>query len=208
MRLPNPPLLVITDRRQARTPLSELASQAVAGGCRWISIREKDLPPQQQIDLVHTLTSRLTGTDICLMIHGSAGLAAAAGAQGVHLPSGSDARAARAVLGPARLIGVSVHNPAEALLLNAALVDYAVAGPAFETASKPGYGPPLGAAGIAALAAETSVPIIAIGGISPASASDLRRAGVAGIAVMGGVMRAHDPAEEVRNLIAALASFD
>ena len=208
MRLPNPPLLVITDRRQAHTPLSELASQALAGGCRWISIREKDLPRQQQIDLVHTLTSRLTGADICLTIHGSAELAAAAGAQGVHLPSGSDARAARTVLGPARLIGVSVHNAAQTLLLDPALVDYAVAGPAFETASKPGYGPPLGVAGIAALASETPVPIIAIGGISPASVPDLRRAGAAGIAVMGGVMRARDPAEEVRSLIAALASFD
>jgi len=208
MRLPNPPLLVITDRRQARMPLADLVSKVIAGGCRWISMREKDLPPQDQIALLRTVSSRLTRADIRLTIHGTPEIAAEAGAAGVHLRFGSDPRAARAVLGPSSLIGVSVHSVAEALLLDAAVVDYAVAGPAYETASKPGYGPPLGAAGIAALAAKARVPVIAIGGISPAVVPCLRRAGAAGIAVMGGVMRASDPAEEVRNLIARLQSTD
>ena len=55
MRLPVPPLLVISDRRQARRPLEELAEAAFAGGCRWFSLREKDLPPAERRALLGAL---------------------------------------------------------------------------------------------------------------------------------------------------------
>ena len=44
MSLPTPPLLVISDRRQARGGLAEVTAAALAGGCRWLLLREKDLP--------------------------------------------------------------------------------------------------------------------------------------------------------------------
>ena len=49
MRLPHPPLLLVTDRRQARKPLVEVVAAALAAGCRWVSVREKDLPEDDQI---------------------------------------------------------------------------------------------------------------------------------------------------------------
>ena len=55
MRLPVPPLLVISDRRQALRPLEEIAEAAFAGGCRWFSLREKDLPPAERRALLGAL---------------------------------------------------------------------------------------------------------------------------------------------------------
>src|SRR5579862_4562087 len=48
VRLPDPALLVVTDRRQARRPLAEVVGAALTAGCRWISLREKDLPDDEQ----------------------------------------------------------------------------------------------------------------------------------------------------------------
>ena len=78
-------------------------------------------------------------------------------------------------------------------------------GPHSRRASKPGYGPAVGRQGFAEIAAAAAVPMLAIGGIDSARVGDLVAAGAAGVAVMGGVMRAADPAQEVRALVAALA---
>jgi len=143
--------------------------------------------------------------DARLTLHGDAAIAAEAGIDGLHLGAGADAARARAMLGASALIGTSIHSVAEADVLDPALVDYAIAGPAFESASKPGYGPALGVEGLRAIVAATRVPVVAIGGIDAARAGAVMAAGAAGIAVMGLVMRAPDPADEVRALLAALA---
>jgi thiamine-phosphate pyrophosphorylase len=139
-----------------------------------------------------------------LMLHGEASLAQAAGADGVHLPAGTDAAAARALLGRRKLIGVSIHTVTEVEAIDPAFVDYALAGPAFETASKPGYGPEIGRKGLSEIARAARVPVLAIGGVNTARIAELIAAGAAGVAVMGGVMRAADPAQEVRALVATL----
>lgn len=201
MRIPSPPLLVITDRRQATRPLAVVLEAAFAGGCRWASLREKDLAVDEQVVLARDLHGLAKRFGARFTLHGDAATARAAGLDGVHLAAGSDASAARALLGPAALIGISVHAAEEASRLDPDVVDYAVIGPVNETASKPGYGPALGPDGVRAIAAATSVPMIAIGGITVDAIEALC---AAGIAVMGGVMRASDPAGEVRSLIAAL----
>jgi thiamine-phosphate pyrophosphorylase len=205
MRLPQPPLLLITDRHQARLPLAQVVAQALAGGCRWVSLREKDLPPDDQIALAGTLASIARRHGARLSVHGEAALAKQCGADGVHLPSGSDAAASRAFLGPRKLIGVSIHTVSEAEALDPTAIDYAIAGPAFETASKPGYGPEIGRAGLAAIAAAAPVPILAIGGINAARAAEVLAAGPAGIAVMGSIMRATDPGGAMTALLATVA---
>jgi thiamine-phosphate pyrophosphorylase len=202
VKIPQPPLLVVTDRRQVGKPIEEVLAAAVAGGCRWISIREKDLPPEEQAALASRLRSAVSGAT--LMLHGDPKLAMDAGLDGVHLPAGAEAAAARILIGTGRLLGVSIHTIDEAKALDPALVDYAIAGPAFETASKPGHGPFLGMAGIAEIARATKIPVIAIGGIAANGIADMMTACAAGIAVMGGVMRADNPRDEVEALIAAL----
>jgi thiamine-phosphate pyrophosphorylase len=206
MKLPTPPLLVVTDRRQARLPLIEVVRAALAAGCRWVSVREKDLSEDEQVAMVRPLLRLARSHGARLTLHGTAALARAGGTDGVHLASGEDPIAARALLGRDRLIGQSIHTITEAEALDPAVIDYAIAGPAFETASKPGYGPEIGRSGLAGIARAARVPIIAIGGINPTRAAEVLAAGPAGVAVMGSVMRALDPGQEVRALLATLAS--
>ncbi len=204
MRLPDPPLLLVTDRRQARVPLTEVVRSALVGGCRWVSVREKDLPDDEQITLVRMLLPMAHRHGARLTLHGDAALAQTAGADGVHLPSGSDPAAARALLGPDKLVGVSIHTATEAEAIAPGTADYAIAGPAYETASKPGYGPEIGRKGLADLARASGVPLVAIGGLNATRAAEVLAAGVAGIAVMGSIMRAPNPEQEMRALIATV----
>jgi thiamine-phosphate pyrophosphorylase len=199
--LPAPPLLLITDRSQARAPLPEVLAAAFAAGCRWASLREKDLPAGEQIALARAIKPIAARFGATLTVHGEAEVARAAGADGVHLAAGGDAAAARAMLGPGALIGLSIHGAAELNRAHLRALDYVIAGPVFETASKPGYGPALGTAGLAALTAQSSVPAIAIGGLSAANAAEALRSGARGIAVMGGIMRASDVAAATRDIL-------
>ena len=204
MRLPDPPLLLVTDRRQARQPLAAIVSAALDAGCRWISLREKDLPEDEQIVLARRLLATTRAAGARLLLHGEASLAKLAGTDGVHLSSGADLTVARTLLGREKLIGVSIHTVSEAEAIDPRYVDYALAGPAFETPSKPGYGPEIGRKGFFDIARAAPVPVLAIGGINAARIADLVAAGAAGVAVMGGIMRAPDPALEAGGLVAAL----
>jgi thiamine-phosphate pyrophosphorylase len=207
MRLPEPPLLLVTDRRQARRPLVAVVGAALEAGCRWVSLREKDLPQDEQILLARSLLPRARIYGARLILHGEAAVAKLAGVDGVHLPAGVDmaeVRAARAMLGGEKLIGLSIHTVTEAERIDPAAVDYALAGPAFETPSKPGYGPEIGRRGVAEIVRAAPVPVLVIGGINAARVAELIAAGAAGVAVMGGVMRAADPAQEMGGLLATL----
>ena len=204
MRLPDPPLLLVTDRRQARRPLPAVVAAALSSGCRWVSLREKELPEDEQIVLARRLLPSVRAAGARLLLHGEAALAKLAGTDGVHLPSGADPAAGRKLLGMSKLIGVSIHTVNEAEAIDPRWVDYALAGPAFETPSKPGYGPEIGRKGLAEITRAARVPVLAIGGINAARIGELVAAGAAGVAVMGGVMRAADPQQEVCGLIAAL----
>jgi thiamine-phosphate pyrophosphorylase len=205
MRLPDPPLLLITDRRQAVLPLTDIVEAALVGGCRWVSMREKDLSEADQLVLAGTLRSIVRRHDAFLTLHGDAALAKACDADGVHLAAGSDAIANRALVGPGKLLGVSLHSVSEAKAIDPNVVDYVIAGPAFETASKPGYGPAIGQKALAEIARAASVPVLAIGGLDAARAAELLAALPVGIAVMGGVMRATHPGQEVKALLSVLA---
>jgi thiamine-phosphate pyrophosphorylase len=204
LKLPNPPLLVISDRSQARRPLVEIAAAVFAGGCRWFSLREKDLPAAERRALLAELVALGRRFDATVTVHDDLDAAIASGAGGAHLPSGSDPTIARARL-PQGLIGVSAHTAAEAAALLAAGADYVTISPIFLTDSKPGYGPALGLDGLRATVDLAKGPVVALAGISPGNARACLDAGAAGIAVMGEVMRAADPEATVRALIQAIS---
>jgi thiamine-phosphate pyrophosphorylase len=195
-----PPLLVISDRRQARRPLEELVEAVFAGGCRWFSLREKDLPPAERRALLAELVVLGHGWGATVTAHDDIDAAAMADAGGVHLPSGGSPEAARARL-PGALIGASAHSAEEASALLGAGADYVTVSPIFPTASKPGYGPALGLDGLASIVARAAGPVIALGGVTAANAASCRAAGAHGVAVMGEVMRAADPRAAVEAIL-------
>jgi len=201
-----PPLLVVTDRHGADRPLTETVRAAVAGGARFVWLRDRDLDRDTRRDLAHDLIALLAPVGGRLIVGGDAELAAETGAQGVHLPgsAGIDGiRAARQFLGAGALIGFSAHSVAEIAEAEAMGADYATLSPIFPTASKPGYGPALGLASLRAVAAHR-LPVFALGGIDGDNAPACRKAGAAGVAVMGGVMRGADPRAATARFVAAL----
>ena len=205
MKLPSPPLLVISDRTQAQRPLAEIAAAAFVGGCRWFSLREKDLPEPERRRLLTELVALGRRFGATVTIHDDIDSAITVGAGGVHLPGGGDPTVARLRL-PRGLIGVSAHSPSEAAALLAAKPDYATLSPIFPSPSKPEYGPPLGLAALRAAAAQANCSaIIALAGIDETNAGACLEAGAAGVAVMGEIMRATDPEAVTRRLVQAIA---
>jgi thiamine-phosphate pyrophosphorylase len=202
--LPSPPLLVISDRSQATRPLVEIAEAAFRGGCRWFSLREKDLPADKRCEELRRLVALGRRHGATVMVHEDIEAAVAAGAGGVHLPGGGDPKAARLLL-PSGLIGVSAHSPQEAAAQLAAGADYATLSPIFLTRSKPGYGPAVGLDALAEAARLSPGPMVALGGIDDGNLADCLASGACGIAVMGEIMRAADPEEATRSLLAAFA---
>jgi len=186
-RLPIPPLLAITDRRQAVLPLPDLAEALFAAGLRWLSVREKDLPAAEQAALARALVERARPWGATVTVHGDAELARVAGACGVHLPDGGDPAAARRILGRDALVGVSAHGADG--LRRAVGADYATVSPVFASASKPGYGPILGVDGLRHCVTAAAPPVLALGGVDAAGAAACMAAGAAGVAVMGTLMR-------------------
>ena len=216
------PLLVVTDRHASDRPLAETVRRVLDGGARWIWLRDRDLEPGARRALALDLLALIRDAGGRLTIGGDVALAADIGADGVHLggsvfndtvspDEGSAAdrtervrkavASARLRLGAAASVGVSAHGLAD--LRAAGQADYATLSPIFATASKPGYGPALGLDGLRE-ASGLGPPVLALGGVDPRNARACLDAGAAGVAVMGCVMRAADPAAQTRRLIEAL----
>lgn len=184
-------------------PLERLTAVAFEAGCRWLLLREKDMPPAERLSLLERLVRLARPFGAAVMVSADIAAAKAAGAAGVHLPAGGDPAAARAALGEGALIGYSAHDLAEVEAAARAGADYVTLSPVFGTESKPGYGPALGLDELRAVAANVSIPVLALGGITPANARSCLEAGASGLAVMGFVMRAADPAASMAELLAA-----
>lgn len=199
--LPVPPLLAITDRTQAREALPDIARKLAEGGCRWISLREKDLDAAERLALLREIRAALGGFAVTLTVHGD--LDAAAHCDGVHLPAGGDVEAARRRLGRRALVGLSCHTAGEVCAAAEAGADYATLSPIFLSTSKPGYGPALGVAALEEVR-HAGIAVLALGGIEPDLVAPCRRAGAAGVAVMGRLMRTSRPAALARAFIAGL----
>jgi thiamine-phosphate pyrophosphorylase len=193
------PLLVITDRHQARQPIEAIAEAVGRGG--WLLFRDKDLAAAERRAVAVRLARIAAGSGMHFSISADVALAAELGAS-VHLQAAAAIAPARARLPAGSLIGLSAHTLADVAAAAAQGADYVTLSPIFMTASKPGYGPALGIGAIAP-AVRLGIPVVALGGIGAAEVGPCLTAGAAGVAVMGEVMRAGDPAAAVGALMAA-----
>jgi thiamine-phosphate pyrophosphorylase len=185
------PLLVLTDRTQCRRPLVDVVAAAVGGGARTVVLREKDLPAAERAALADELREVL-GPGGTLVLAGTA-LAGDA----VHLSAADPVPEPR----PA-LLGRSCHDRGAVDRAGAEGCDWVTVSPVRLTASKPGHGPALGTAGLAALT--HGPPVYALGGLTAADARACLDAGAVGVAVMGAVMRADRPDAVVAELLDAV----
>jgi thiamine-phosphate pyrophosphorylase len=197
-------LLVVTDRHQAAAPLEAIAAQAMLAGVRWIWLRDRDMAAAERRELAARLLAITRRHGARLSIGGDVDLAFEVAADGVHLGAGASVAAARRKLGPDALIGVSAHGEPDIAAASAAGADYVTLSPIYPTASKPAYGPALGVAAITQ-AAPCRLPVLALGGVTAERAPACIRAGAAGIAVMGEVMRAAARPGGIGEIVRALS---
>ncbi len=178
---------------------------AIDAGVGAIQLREKDLDGGPLLARAERLLARCRRAGVRLLVNDRVDVALAAGADGVHLPGdGLPVHEARELLGERALVGRSVHRVDE--LGAAAGADFVVFGPVFETPSKRSFGPPQGIARLAELCRASELPVIAVGGITPARIAAVRAAGAAGVAVIGAILEAPDPGAVVREMRRELGS--
>jgi thiamine-phosphate pyrophosphorylase len=198
-------VVVVTDRRQAAAAgrsLRDTVASALDGGARGVLLREKDLLREQRARLADDLRALTAASGAALVVASDVGLAVSSGADGVHLASTDPwPDGIPASLG----VGRSCHTVDDLVAAARRRAGWATYSPVFGTASKPGYGPLLGADGLAAgCRAVPSLAVLALGGVDAATAGRCIAAGAAGVAVMGAVMTALDPAAVVRALVVAV----
>jgi thiamine-phosphate pyrophosphorylase len=192
----------------------EAAERACQGGVRWVQLRVKNQPyaSWKQLALDTQAVCRRYGAT--LIINDNPALALEIGAHGVHLGQQDMPPAeARALLGSTFIIGGTTNTFADIQGLAAAGVDYVGLGPFRFTRTKEKLSPILGLAGYANIldrcrAAELTVPVIGIGGITLADVGPLLGTGLHGVAVSGAIGEADAPAEAARAFIRSLSPVD
>lgn len=211
MRAPfDPSLCLVTDHRLPFERQLRVVEAALAGGVTMVQLRNPEASARELVEQARALRGLLRPRGLALIVNDRADVAFAAGAAGVHLgQSDLPVAAARALLGPAAIIGLSITEPGQAEALDASAVDYLGAGPVFATSTKPDAAPPLGLEALAGLVRRSHpLPVVAIGGIGPRNAAEVARTGVAGLAVVSAISAAADPAATSRALREALTGAD
>lgn len=180
---------MITDRSRFAAAGDELVLRvgaAAAAGIHLVQVRERDMEARDLSRLVSRCLAAVRGTRTRILVNDRLDVALATGAHGVHLRGDSvPASRVRALAPIGFLIGRSVHSRGEAVAASIdGGVDYLLFGTVFTTRSKPGQ-TPAGVKALAEVVAATPVPVLAVGGVSPETVSQLPGTGCAGFAAIG-----------------------
>ncbi|MFL5246322.1 MAG: thiamine phosphate synthase [Myxococcales bacterium] len=196
----------IVDGGSTATPLA-LVAAFLEGGARVVQLRLKDAPAGDlfRVAVESVALCRVRGA--LLLVNDRPDVARCADADGVHL--GQDdlpPAAAREILGPDAIVGISTHSDAEIDAAKAAGADYVGFGPVFATRSKgkSPLPPPHGTAGLRrAVERASPLPVVAIGGITVATVAEVARAGARCAAAIAELCAAPDPATRTREMARA-----
>ncbi len=201
-----PTLYLIADRETcAPRDLEDVFAEALDAGVRLVQLREKQLEMRKLRRLAARLQRRVEDYDARLLVNTHAGLARDIGAAGVHLPAyGPAPSRIRQQYGDHLLIGRSTHNREECREADGA--DFITFGPIYSPGSKPGTGPGAGAGALRRATEWSSLPVYALGGITPGRVAACKENGAAGAAVMSGILAADDVPSAVTGYIEAWAS--
>lgn len=192
-------LCFVTDRQfLGERSLVDLAVQAIKGGVDMVQLREKNLDTRPWLDLAMELAKLCRQQGAFFIVNDRVDIAAACGADGVHL--GQDdfpVALARKILGQRKIIGKSTHSVEQAKAALKEKTDYIAVGPVFWTETKK-IDRPVGTELVRQVRKLTRKPILAIGGIQPENAASVIAAGASGVAVVSALMAAPDAAEAAR----------
>ena len=200
-------LYAITDRHLcAPTPLAQVISELLDAGVTGIQLREKDLSGDELMGLAQPIAELCRNYEAKLFINTDTHVARSVGAAGVHLPANVESvGSVRTQTNGNFYIGCSVHSCDAAEKREAEGADFVTYSPIYPTASKPGYGPAVGVENLAEVTARVELPVFALGGITPARATECLAAGAFGVAVMSGVMSPKNAGKQARRYLEVLS---
>ncbi len=194
-------LYVLVTAALCRKDWLATAAEALAGGAGCLQLREKDFEDRELLDRARQLVALCRKHDALCIVNDRPDLAVLSDADGVHLGQTDLSVAdARRVVGPDRLIGVSTHNPVQLRAALAERPDYVAVGPMFPSPTKPQDhvpGPDL----LRLAIAETRIPVVGIGGMTPDRLGILASAGARCLCVCSAVIGAEDVRDAAGRLL-------
>lgn len=194
-------LYLVTDRTLMRTStLEEAVEQAISGGCTLVQMREKTASTLEFYQSALRVKRVTDARGVPLIINDRVDIALAVDAAGAHvgqsdLPTG----VVRHIIGPDRILGVSVRSVAEAVQAETDGADYLGVGAMFATTSKQDA-KPVSLAELRRIRAATALPLVAIGGVNRETIPALTGTGIDGVAVISALVAAPDIATAAREL--------
>ena len=203
-------LYLVTDRDLSLgRSLEEVVSEAVAGGVTVVQLREKDASTGEFVELAFSLKDILRPYNIPLIINDRVDVALAVDAEGLHIgQSDMPYEIARKLLGPDKIIGLSVENMDDLLEANKLDVDYVGISPVYGTPTKTDTAEPFGLEGLRKAVEISAHPTVAIGGMNASTIGDVMAAGADGVAVVSAICSAESPrlaAKELSEIISTAA---
>jgi thiamine-phosphate pyrophosphorylase len=201
-------LCLVTDRTLTRgRDLVVVVDECLAAGLPAVQVREKDLGAGDLAFLCRRLRPLTLDRGALLIVNDRVDVALAVGADGVQRTGASlPVEDIRALVDKRLRVGASVHALEEAVEAEVKGADWVFFGPVYDTPSKRAWGPPQGLARLEAVAAALRIPVIAIGGLTPARVREARGAGAAGVAAVSAILDTDRPADATRRFLDALAS--
>ena len=201
-------LYLVTDRNQTSgRDLLWVLEQALDGSVKAVQLREKDLPGKELFLLAEKICKLCQAYRAALFINDRVDVALAVDAAGVQLSKISlPVVTARALLGPQKIIGVSTHALLEAKEAEQNGADFILFGPVYFTASKDVYGDPQGLPALKTIVDNVSLPVYAIGGITPENTEATKKIGVRGVALISAVVSAESPKKAAEQMLRKLRS--
>ncbi|MFZ0885756.1 MAG: thiamine phosphate synthase [Candidatus Acidiferrales bacterium] len=200
-----PALYAILDATPNVPPESTLsfAETLSAAGVELIQLRAKNLSSRRFYELSRELVGRLARHPVRVIVNDRPDIAALASAHGVHVGQEDLPVAdARKICPAPQWVGVSTHNLEQLRAADLTSADYIAVGPVFPTVTKENPDPVVGLDFLRAARKITRKPLVAIGGITVKSASDVFRAGADSIAVISDLATAPDPAQRAQEYLA------
>jgi thiamine-phosphate pyrophosphorylase len=183
----------VQETSRAATSHEQIAQAAIAGGARLIQLRDKSTPLLQLYSIALRLRRLTAAAGVLFFVNDRPDLALACDADGVHLgPTDLPIAAARRVLGPQRLIGVSCSDLSEVRLAEQHGADYIGVGAIFSTATKSDAGAPIGLEQLRTIVSATNLPVAAIAGINIDNIAEIANCGAHMACVVSAVTRAGD----------------
>jgi thiamine-phosphate pyrophosphorylase len=187
----------ITDSTLSRAGNTEDVLRAVACGVEVVQYRNKSAESRKMYE--EAMQLREICSEVLFLINDRIDIALATNADGVHLgQTDIPCIVARKMLGPEKIIGITVHNLAEAKEAQTSGADYLGISPIFHTNTKLDAGKPAGIALIEEIRKQVSIPLIAIGGINHSNASEVIKAGADGLCAISCVVAKENVDEEIK----------